>query len=62
MYAASVGTTPRSDLEWPLHASRAISAIAELLFFKEEPVNVRVKMTIDEGRALRGSPTEDQVL
>ena len=34
-YAASVGTTTNylgfSDLEWPFYASRAISAVAELL-------------------------------
>ena len=33
LYAASIGTTTDdlSDLEWPFHASRAISAVAELL-------------------------------
>ena len=30
MYAASIGTTT-DNLEWPFHASRAISAVAELL-------------------------------
>ena len=32
-FAASIGTTTDDlgDLEWPLHASHAISAVAELL-------------------------------
>ena len=29
IYGASIGTTTE-DLEWPFHASRAISAVAEL--------------------------------
>ena len=47
-YTASIGTTT-DDIEWPFHASRAISVVAELvtLFGRVHSTDVPVWDTVD---------------
>ena len=43
MYAASIDTTT-DDLERPFYASRAISAVAELLHYAHNPSNSTTRL------------------